>query len=102
MKILKFDRNFGRQVKNFGAAQLSQKSMDSHDTQSEIRGRISYIGDSPQKYRLLQRILRKQIKCARKLDAGGKPSTWLPPGGLVEQFPAAHAKREYNILTCSR
>ena len=22
--------------------------------------------------------------CRLKLDAGGKPSTWFPPGGLVE------------------
>ena len=25
---------------------------------------------------------------ALKLEAGGKPSTWFPPGGLVEHFSA--------------
>ena len=33
-------------------------------------------------------VLRKiwHSDCTQRLKAGGKPSTWLPPGGLVERF----------------
>ena len=39
------------------------------------------------------------LKHCSKLDAGGKPSTWLPPGRLVEQFQKANiAKTAFGKL----
>ena len=32
-----------------------------------------------------------------KLKAGGKPSTWFPPGGLVEQDISTLTKSTYQI-----
>ena len=30
-----------------------------------------------------------------QLEAGGKPSTWFPPGGLVEPTPLSQSPRNY-------
>ena len=54
-----------------------------------------YTQDFQQAYRLIENILRKIRKTGLKLDAGGKPSTWLPPGRLVEHT-TEHGTIEYT------
>ena len=41
--------------------------------------------------------LSPHIDSGRLLDAGGKPSTWFPPGRLVELI--FHSKRENSMIT---
>ena len=52
----------------------------------------SELKDSTAQYsselkRLYESLTLETPSPLRKLDAGGKPSTWSPPGRLVEHFP---------------
>ena len=45
------------------------------------------LGESELKYyKLVTKNYPSNFECSKyhKLEAGGKPSTWFPPGGLVE------------------
>ena len=47
-----------------------------------------------QRFKGRKKTLRYRI---RELKAGGKPSTWFPPGGLVEQDISTLTKSTYQI-----
>ena len=49
-----------------------------HHVAKNVKGILLYI--------FLAFQLSGQLVCLVKLDAGGKPSTWFPPGRLVEHI----------------
>ena len=46
----------------------------------------------------LELVKNHEFVLGSKLEAGGKPSTWFPPGGLVEQIAPGNIKSHYNTL----
>ena len=54
----------------------------------------------PQKLQIVQHFFRFQLAGAAPvlLEAGGKPSTWFPPGGLVELTSHANAGKRHQML----
>ena len=58
---------------------------------------MSYVNFSSQTCNYIQiSMLIIAEKINARLKAGGKPSTWFPPGGLVEQDISTLAKSKYQ------
>ena len=51
-----------------------------------LKGKSYWKVKFNQRDRKLAQIFTFFTKCNQKLDAGGKPSTWFPPGRLVEHI----------------